>query len=173
MTPRNLRLTSLLLALACTVGCDQTSKHLARVQLRKLGAVALPGGIGELRLAENPGSFLSLGASLPEPLRTAIFTLGVGAGLLVLFAYMARRDNLKWVPFVALTLVMAGGMSNLVDRVTRKGLVTDFIVIRVGPLQTGVFNGADVMVMVGVVMLAWTLRKRRLSDTQEVLPGSR
>jgi signal peptidase II len=163
MTLRNLRLAVLLLALACTVGCDQTSKHLARVQLGKLGAVTLPGGFGELRLAENPGSFLSLGASLPEPLRVVIFTLGVGAGLLVLFAYLARRASLKWVPFVALTLVMAGGMSNLIDRVMRQGLVTDFIVIRVGPLQTGVFNGADVMVMAGIAVLTWTLWKRRLT----------
>jgi hypothetical protein len=48
MTLRNLRLAVLLLALACTVGCDQTSKHLARVQLGKLGAVTLPGDSASL-----------------------------------------------------------------------------------------------------------------------------
>jgi len=49
----------------------------------------------------------------------------------------------------------------LIDRVTRQGLVTDFMVLRVGPFQTGVFNVADVMVMIGVALLAWSLWSRR------------
>ena len=161
MSLRNLRLTVLFLALACTVGCDQTSKYLARSQLGRFGSVAMPGGFGEFRLAENPGSFLSLGAGLPAPLRVACFTLGVGAALLVLGAYLARRTRLEWMPFVALSLVLAGGVSNLIDRVTRQGLVTDFMVLRVGPFQTGVFNVADVMVMIGVALLGWGLWNRR------------
>jgi len=64
---RKLRLACVMLLLACTVGCDQTSKHIARVGLSQAGSVTLPRGLGELRLAENPGSFMSLGALLPEP----------------------------------------------------------------------------------------------------------
>lgn len=77
---RKLRLALLLSVLLCAVGCDQTSKHFARAELGPFGFVTLPGGFGELRLAENPGSFLSLGASLPEPWRLGLLTIGVGVG---------------------------------------------------------------------------------------------
>ena len=130
------------------------------MELSQLGSVALPGGLGELRLAENPGFFLSLGASCPQSLRLAFFTVGVGVGLVVLFAYLVGHAKLGWVSFVGLALVMAGGMSNLIDRVTRQGFVTDFILVRVGPLHTGIFNLADIMIMIGIAMVACALGKR-------------
>ena len=154
-----LRLAVLLGVLACTVGCDQTSKHIARATLSQLGAVEFPGGLGEFRLAENPGSFLSFGASLPESLRVGLFTIGIGAGLLVLLPYLARSSRLNWLSFLGLALAWAGGMSNLIDRVTRHGLVTDFVFLRVGPLHTGVFNAADLMIVAGLVAVLCSLRR--------------
>jgi signal peptidase II len=152
-TLRKLRLAVLLLVLGCTVGCDQTSKHFARTELSRIDSVALPGGFGELRLAENPGAFLSLGDSLPQPVRVLCFTFGVGAGLLALLFHLLASTKLRWLPFVALAMVIAGGASNLIDRITRQGSVTDFITLRVGPFQTGVFNVADTLVMLGVGLL--------------------
>jgi signal peptidase II len=154
------RLFLLLLVLVCAVGCDQTSKHIARTELKHLGSVTLPGGFGEFRLAENPGSFLSLGDSLPEPLRLALLTVGVGLGLIGLLAYLAGSARLSRYSFIGLALIWAGGTSNLIDRVTREGLVTDFIFIRVGPLHTGVFNSADVMITIGMAVLVCDLWKR-------------
>ena len=49
-------------------------------------------------------------------------------------------------------LVLAGGASNWVDRLAR-GSVVDFMNVGVGPLRTGVFNVADVAIMIGVSML--------------------
>jgi signal peptidase II len=155
------RLVILLLVLGCTVGCDQTSKHIARTELKHPGSVTLPGGFGEFRLAENPGSFLSLGTSLPRPLRLGLLTGGVAVGLLALFAYLAGSAQLTRYAFIGLALIGAGGTSNLVDRVTRQGLVTDFIFIRVGPLHTGIFNAADVMIMIGITFFLCDLWKRR------------
>lgn len=152
-TSRKLRLAVLLLVLGCTVGCDQTSKHFARAELSRLDSVVLPGGFGELRLAENPGAFLSFGDSLPRSVRALCFTFGAGAGLLALLVHLLTSTKLTWMPFVALAMVIAGGASNLIDRITRQGLVTDFITIRVGPFQTGVFNVADTLVMLGVGLL--------------------
>jgi hypothetical protein len=68
-TARTYRLATLVLILGCTAACDQASKHLARARLSSLHSITLPGGVGELRLAENLGSFLSLGTSLPHQLR--------------------------------------------------------------------------------------------------------
>lgn len=158
---RKLRLLVLILVLGCTVGCDQTLKHVARMELSPFNSVMLPGGFGELTLVENPGVFLSFGASLSPSVRALFFTLGVGAGLLVLFAWLVGRTRLDGLTFVGLGMVMAGGTSNLIDRVARQGFVTDFITLRIGPFQTGVFNVADAIVMLGLVLVAWAHWKQR------------
>jgi signal peptidase II len=154
------RLAFLVVALVATVGCDQTSKHLARNGLSDHG-VMLTGGFGELRLAENPGSFLSLGDSLPERWRRIFFTAGVGAGLAGLLAYLALSRGPTWLSFVGLALAWAGGTSNLIDRIMRHGLVSDFIFLRAGPLHTGIFNLADVVIMTGFAVLLFDLWKRQ------------
>jgi signal peptidase II len=160
-TSCRLRLATLFLLLACTVGCDQTSKHIARTQLSRLGSFTLPGGCGEFRLAENPGSFLSLGDSLPDSLRLALLTVGVGVGLLCLSVYLVLSPQSSWVSFIGWGMVWAGGMSNLMDRTLRQGRVTDFIFISVGPLHTGIFNAADLTIMIGIAAIGLGLWNRR------------
>jgi len=54
-------------------------------------------------------------------------------------------------------LVWAGGISNLVDRFSRHGLVTDLIVVRAGPLQTGIFNLADFAIVAGILIFVVSL----------------
>ena len=156
-----LRLAVMLFVLGCTVGCDQTTKHIARSKLGERGFITLPGGFGEFRLAENPGSFLSFGDSLPKPLRLTIFTIGAGIGLFGLQAYLVFVGRLSWFFFIGLGLVCAGGMSNLIDRVTRHGLVSDFVFIRIGPFHTGVFNVADAVIMIGGAVVVCDLWLRR------------
>lgn len=166
-TARKLRIVLLLLVFGCTVGCDQTTKHVARTNLNRFESITVLHGFGELRLAENPGAFLSLGDSLPQSVRVLCFTLGVGAGLLALLVHLLASTKLTWMPFVALAMVIAGGTSNLIDRITRHGLVTDFITIRVGPFQTGVFNVADTLVMLGVGLLILAQCQRHAPKTGE------
>ena len=158
---RKLRMGCLLCLLICTVSCDHTSKHLVRTRLSQAGSLSLPGGLIELRLAENPGSFLSLGAEFPDSIRFVVFTLGVGAGLLALGAYLTSRVRIGVLRFVGLSLFMAGGMSNLLDRILHHGVVTDFVVIRAGPLHTGIFNIADVLIIIGISVIVCTFGKRR------------
>lgn len=157
---RKARLACLLFLLVCTVGCDQISKHIARAGLSQMDSVSLPGGLVELKLAENPGSFLSLGALLPGSTRFVIFTLGVGVGLVALLAYLISRARIDRTHFIGLSFVMAGGMSNLLDRIFRHGLVTDFVTIHIGPFHTGIFNPADVLIMAGLALIIWRFRRR-------------
>jgi signal peptidase II len=58
---------------------------------------------------------------------------------------------------VGLALYLAGGASNLVDRVVR-GSVIDFMNVGVGPLRTGIFNVADVAILAGVGIFVCTHR---------------
>jgi len=161
-----LRLVVMLFVFACTVGCDQTTKHIARSKLGERGFVMLPGGFGELRLAENPGAFLSWGDSLPKSLRVTLFTIAAGTGLAGLLAYLVLGLRLSGLVFMVLGLVGAGGISNLIDRITQHGLVSDFIFIQIGPLHTGVFNVADVVIMIGGALVFVDLWRRRHERSQ-------
>jgi signal peptidase II len=169
---RTIRLLAISLVLVVTAGCDQAAKHLARTELGQMGSITLPGRFVELTLAENAGAFLSLGASLPQSLRV-LLTVGVSLGLAVLLAYLIRARRLQWLSFLGLALIWAGGVSNLIDRVLRHGAVTDFMVVRAGPLHTGIFNLADFtlvigMLMVGASLSGWPARLRLMRRSHGV-----
>ncbi len=53
---------------------------------------------------------------------------------------------------VALSMILSGGASNLYDRILNNGAVIDFLNIGLGSIRTGVFNIADIVIVVGVLM---------------------
>ena len=104
-----------------------------------------------LDFAQNPGGFLSLGASLPEGFRTIVFIAMNSCMMLGLVCFLCVKRNIPTVLFMSLVFVLSGGIGNLIDRVFNHGLVTDFINIGIGPLRTGVFNVADMAVLFGAI----------------------
>ena len=151
-TPR--RLLALFFIAVATVGCDQATKHLARTHLAMSPPLPLLGGSVELVLSLNSGAFLSLGASLPQATRAFLFT-GLAAAFVVaaVFILLRRGHRLGQSTQVGLALAAAGGLGNLIDRLSWQGFVTDFLVIRLGPLHTGIFNVADMAITVGALIL--------------------
>lgn len=138
--------------IAC-VGCDQTTKSMAQTHLPYAETLSFLGDTVRLQLTHNRGAFLSLGASLPEAWRQGLFGIGVGGLLIALFGYVLLSKRLSAVGAFAIALYIAGGASNLVDRVVHGGYVVDFINLGVGPLRTGIFNVADVFIMAGALVL--------------------
>jgi signal peptidase II len=59
---------------------------------------------------------------------------------------------------VSVALIVGGGVSNLIDRLRYGGYVVDFLNVGIGPVRTGIFNVADMAIMVGVVMWAFSDR---------------
>ncbi len=152
------RFIVVMLTLFCCVGCDQVSKSAARSMLHSGVTESLFSDSLRLQLTENPGSFLSLGASLPEQLRFTLFTGAVAVILigLVCAALFARR--LSTARFVALALIAGGGISNLIDRLLYDGRVTDFLNVGIGALRTGIFNLADMAIVAGALLLILRMR---------------
>lgn len=71
----------------------------------------------------------------------------------VLSVYLARNGRRLAVPQrVALGLVLAGALGNMIDRL-RLGYVVDFIHVRSGALSIPVFNVADACIVVGATLL--------------------
>ena len=142
----------LIVAMLATIGCDRLTKHVATTRLAGMPSASYFGDTVRLAYVENSGGFLSLGASLPAGARTAIFTVTTGLMLLILAVFAFRHRSSRWAA-IGLVLVVAGGASNWIDRVVR-GRVVDFLNVGIGPLRTGIFNVADVAIMLGVVVVA-------------------
>ena len=132
------------------VALDQLTKVAARAYLASRPPSSILGGIVEFVYSENVGAFLGLGAALPPLVRMLLF--GVLAALLVMAvaAYTLTARGLTRWEVAAASLVVAGGLGNLIDRVLRRGRVTDFVSVGIGPLRTGIFNVADVAIVAGV-----------------------
>ena len=145
------RVALVISVLFLTVGCDQVTKVVARETLKNFRTLHFFSNSLTLQYTENPGAFLSLGASLPESLRFGIFTLAVSLFLAFTLFILFQKNNMDRVTTVALALLTGGGIGNLIDRLFR-GKVSDFIHISVGPLQTGVFNVADMAIVLGVIL---------------------
>ncbi|OZD64721.1 signal peptidase II [Rhodococcus sp. 05-340-1] len=105
----------------------------------------IPLPILELRLAFNRGMAFSLGNSLPLWVIvsvTATITAGVAA-----YGWHSARHGEQWTT-VALALILAGALSNVLDRLV-DGAVTDYF-------HTGwwpTFNLADIYITCGVVLM--------------------
>lgn len=160
MTRKNRLLLAGLLILA-TLGLDRYTKALAVEHLRFSFPLSYLGGLVRLEYAENTGGFLSLGASLPPTAHFVIFIVTVVIFLAVVGLILLRSRRLGALEVVALSLVAAGGLGNLWDRLFHDGTVVDFMLLGTPGFQTGIFNVADVAITIGVVLLlAANFRKK-------------
>jgi signal peptidase II len=153
----------LLVLLLCgsSVGCDQATKRVAAATLASRPGYSWLGDSVRLGYAENEGAFLSLGASLSPQVRFWVFTVVVGAMLLGIALYLALGRRLNMPRVSGLALVLGGGGSNWFDRVMNDGRVVDFMNLGIGGLRTGVFNVADLAIVLGVALLVWQRREPR------------
>lgn len=145
-----------------TIGCDRVTKHVATTRLSGAPTQFYFGDAVRLEYAENRGAFLSLGSRLPEWGRFALFRVGVGLALAAV-AFVALKYRWTGLPLIGASLTFAGGVSNLVDRISR-GSVVDFMSVGMGPLWTGIFNVADVAVMLGGALIVIGGRRRGQVD---------
>ena len=134
------------------VSCDQVSKRAATVALEGRPPVSLVCDTIRFSYDENAGAFLSLGEGLPRQLRIWVFLLLPALGVAGILILALRHRSPDWLEIVALSLLAAGGLGNMVDRILY-GVVRDFMNVGIGSLRTGVFNLADVSITGGVVLL--------------------
>lgn len=147
------RIAVMLVTILGCVGCDQVTKSIARDHLPFQQVISLFNDTVRLEHTENPGAFLSLGDALSDTTRGLLFTLG-GALLVTATAVWALRSrHITASQIMGAALICGGGLGNVIDRLSRGGHVTDFLNVGVGLLRTGIFNFADVALMVGVALV--------------------
>jgi signal peptidase II len=149
MKIRIIKTVFILFVLVSNVGCDQISKSIVRQRIGDQQEFRFLNDHLTLMKIENSGAFLSLGESLPLPVKLIILVICPSLLLAWAIIFVLTKQNLSTKTFVGVGFIIGGGIGNLYDRVVH-GSVTDFLHIDFGFFQTGIFNMADVSIMVGV-----------------------
>ncbi len=131
------------------VGCDQLTKTAARNFLTPR-PISYWSDMFRLQYIENTGAFLSLGSSMPAPARFWLLCVLTGFWLAALLVIVFANRCRQWWFITGLSLVIGGGLGNLIDRIMNHGAVIDFMNIGIGRLRTGIFNVADGAIMIGM-----------------------
>jgi signal peptidase II len=160
-TRKLIRTIAIVIILASNIGCDQVSKSIVRERLDKRERIELAGDYFILTRVENTGAFLSMGNSLPTPLRITL--LSVFPALIMIYGlyFLFTKRSLSWITILGLCFIIGGGIGNLYDRIVY-GSVTDFLHMDFVIFRTGIFNMADVSIMIGTfLILLHALLKQR------------
>ncbi len=147
----------ILFILTSCFGCDRVTKHYAREHLPSSPVMGYFHDTVVLQYTENRGAAMSFGADFPRSIRLTIFVGMVALILFSLIAVIFWQNSLSLPAVIGLSMIAGGGLGNLVDRVVNHGRVIDFITVRLGSYQTAIFNGADIAITTGAIILSITI----------------
>ena len=166
-TKNIIRTILILLIISVSIGCDQFSKKIVKRSVLPYETIHVLNDHLTVTRVENSGAFLSAGNSMPKASKQIFLTLipviAMVLGLVYLFLKPVSNSML-----MGLCFVIGGGIGNLFDRILY-GSVTDFLYVKFGIFQTGIFNIADVSIMTGVffILLQFFIRKDQRQSISE------
>jgi signal peptidase II len=160
MTTKSIiRIVLILLIITINIGCDQFSKKIVKQSVLPYETIRVLNDHLTVTRVENSGAFLSAGDSMSKASKQIFLTLipivAMVLGLFYLFLKPVSGNML-----IGLCFVIGGGVGNLFDRVLY-GSVTDFLYLKFGIFQTGIFNMADVSIMAGLFIILLQVFMRR------------
>jgi signal peptidase II len=155
---------------AIVLAADQLTKAWATASLKPVFFIEVIPGFFRLSYATNRGVAFSLFADSQFDLRWVLAAISLAAALFVVSYFRRAPAGLTRLN-VALALLLAGIVGNLIDRV-RLGEVVDFIELRWRDLYSWpTFNLADSAICVGAVLLALEMmREERVARMQASTP---
>ena len=143
-------------AVAILVAADQLTKLWAVQELQKVDHISFIPGILEFRFILNDGAAFSMLGG-----KQAFLIAFTSLAMLILAGYLVFRMPSSHLEHSAWTLILAGGIGNLIDRVSN-GAVVDFWNVLF--MNFAIFNFADVLVTVGVCLLILYLIRIELRE---------
>lgn len=130
---------------------DQVTKYIVESSIRLYEVITVIPGCFNLTHVRNKGAAFSLLATAPDIFRIAFF-ITITLVALIVIALLIRKTHERLLVF-AFSLIAAGAMGNLIDRV-RYGEVVDFIQWYYKSYYWPSFNVADSAITIGVGLLA-------------------
>jgi signal peptidase II len=146
----------LLIILSLGLALDLVTKIMV-LRLMPLGfQIPIADGCFNLVHVHNKGAAFSLLNSIPAGFTRPFFIFITGLVLGVVGYLWWRLPPDCWPAAVGYSLIMAGAVGNLLDRL-RLGEVVDFLDFHWGPYHWPAFNVADSLVCLGAAVLVWTI----------------
>ena len=142
------------------IAADVFSKLAAVRFLKDIDTFPIINNVFHLTFCRNTGAAFSLLSG-----NTGILALISVLMIAVIIAYIIVKKPTSRLLLSALSLIVAGGTGNIIDRVLR-GYVIDFFDFRL--INFAIFNVADVFVCVGVVLLAVYIIKTDLKKEESL-----
>lgn len=156
-----LRLAALIVILdqASKLIVDHTLRYGQRIEL-------LP--VFDLTLVYNRGAAFSFLAQGSGWQRWFLAAIAVFAIVFILWLMRTQAQSSKRL-MLALTLILAGAIGNLIDRVAY-GHVVDFLLLYWHPWYYPAFNVADAAITLGAILIIWDewLRWRRARQSRRL-----
>jgi signal peptidase II len=154
----------------CVFIIDQTGKAWVTKNLRFGDDVSVISGFLNFTNARNPGVAFSMLDNLGDAGRWGLSFVAFLA-IMIVFYFIWRTRRTETLTLTAFSLLLAGIMGNVTDRI-RLGFVVDFIDVQFGSWHYDVFNIADAAICIGAVLLILDafIKSRKVAAIQ--IPGS-
>lgn len=154
-----LRTLLIFIVVLLNAGCDQFSKIVVRERIDYHKPISLVEDNFILVKVENAGAFFGLGENLPPLAKNLGLSLLPILAISMILLYTLFRPGLSKSLTFGLCCIVGGGIGNILDRIVH-GSVTDFLFIDLGGIfRTGIFNLADVSIVVGMLVLMMNFKK--------------
>lgn len=147
-----------IMTIAFLIAIDQIIKFIVLKHLEPIGSITVIDKVLSLTYVENTGAAFGSFSGYTRVL--SVFTaLVLIVGLIYLLSGKIRSKVVYW----GLTLIIAGGAANLIDRVGRH-----FVIDYIDPLfvKFAVFNFADILVTVGAFVVIIYLLYEIIRDSK-------
>ena len=153
-----------LLLMPVLIIVDQASKWLVAKAMPLDGTKDVVKGFFRLWHVRNSGAVWGFFSGHDGGLIPKVITALAIAALLIVIYFFLRADRHERLELFAYTLILAGALGNIIDRL-RLGYVVDFLDVFVGSWHWPTFNVADSCITIGVALLALSLLKREKKCT--------
>ncbi|MGH9432313.1 MAG: signal peptidase II [Terriglobia bacterium] len=131
---------------------DQATKALVENTIPLHAVVPVIPHFFNLIRTQNPGAAFGLFSDAPSPWKTGLLIVMSLALLVIIIGVVWKSKKIQWEAGVALSLILGGALSNLLDRI-RYGHVTDFLDFYMRNYHWFTFNLADSAIVVGAAFL--------------------
>ena len=149
------RTAFIVLLIVFNIAIDQISKFLVRVNVTPFSETPIIGDYFTLHNVENTGAFLGMGSELNGPMKLILLLLlPIGVLGYVLY-YIIKNKSLDRFSLIGFCCIIGGGVANVYDRIVYKSVPDFFDIDLGGVFKTGIFNVADMSVMLGMGLLLY------------------
>lgn len=156
---KNKKIIFIFIIIICIVTMDQIIKN-AIVKNIYNSTINIIQGFVNLTYVENTGGAYGIGSN---SIATFVIISVIVLALLTKFV-LCKKNELGMDILISISLILAGGISNLIDRVFR-GFVVDYVDINL-IFNFPIFNLADICVVVGCIVMGISIIITNFKDSK-------